>query len=54
MLDAIKHVNNHLLSLISEDENEYFSFDSVCQLDENKEIQSQCFTTEFLNDIKFT
>jgi len=51
-LDAVDHVNEFLLSLVSGDEKEYISSDSVCKSDENSELESEWFTTEFLNDIK--
>jgi len=51
-LDAVEHVNEFLLSLVPGDEKEYISSDTVCQSDANSEIESQWFTTKFLNDIK--
>ncbi|KEH19273.1 PIF1-like helicase [Medicago truncatula] len=52
-LDAIEHVNKFLLSLVPVDEKEYISFDLVCESDENNEVQSEWFTTELLNSMKF-
>jgi ATP-dependent DNA helicase PIF1 len=51
-LEVVDHVNEFLLSLVPGDEKEYISSDSACKSDENSEIQSEWFTTEFLNDIK--
>jgi hypothetical protein len=51
-LEAVDHVNEFLLSLVPGDEKEYISSDSVCKSDDNSEVQSEWFTTEFLNDIK--
>jgi ATP-dependent DNA helicase PIF1 len=53
-LDAVEHVKKFLLSLVPRDEKEYISFDLVCKSDENNEVQSEWFTTEFLNNIKFS
>jgi ATP-dependent DNA helicase PIF1 len=40
--------------LVPGDEKEYTSSDSVCKSDENSEVQSEWFTIEFLNNIKFS
>ena len=53
MLDAVDHIKKFLLSLVSGDKKEYTSSDSVCKSDENSEVQSEWFTTKFLNNIKF-
>jgi len=53
-LDAVEHVNKFLLSLVPGDEKENISFDLVCKSDENSEVQSEWFTTEFLNNAKFS
>ena len=53
-LDAIVHVNEFLLSLVPGDEKEYINSDSVCKSEENSEVQSEWFTTKFLNNIKFS
>jgi len=52
-LDTIEHVNKFLLSLVPGDEKEYINFDLVYKSDENSEVQSEWFTTEFINNIKF-
>jgi len=41
-----------MMSLIPCEEKEYLSSDSVCRLGENSDVQSEGFTTEFLNGIK--
>ena len=38
--------------MFPENEIEYLSSDSVCQSDENNEVEGEWFTTEFLNEIK--
>jgi len=40
--------------MVPGDEKEYINFDLVCKSDENNEVQSEWFTTEFLNNIKFS
>ena len=40
--------------MVPRDEKEYINFDLVCKSDENSEVQSEWFTTEFLNNIKFS
>ncbi|KEH29500.1 PIF1-like helicase [Medicago truncatula] len=52
-LDVVEHVNKFLLSLVQRDEKEYSSSDSVCKSDEHSEVQSEWFTTKFLNNIMF-
>jgi len=41
-----------MMSLIPGEEKEYLSSDSVCRSGENSDVQSEWFTTEFLNGIK--
>ena len=53
-LDAVEHINKFLLSLVPGNEKEYINFDLVCKSGENSEVQSEWFTTEFLNNIKFS
>jgi len=53
-LDTVEHVNKFLLSLVSGGENEYIRSDLVCKSYENSEVQSEWFTTKFLNNIKFS
>ena len=50
--DSVKEVNEFMLSLLSGEEVTYLSSDTPCQSDEQDEIQSEWFTSEFLNDIK--
>jgi len=51
-LDLVEHVNEYMMSLIPGEEKEYLSSDFVCRSDENSDVQSEWFTTEFLNGIK--
>jgi hypothetical protein len=53
-LNAVENINKFLLSLVPGDEKKHISFDLVCKSDENSEVQSEWFTTEFLNNIKFS
>ncbi|KEH35842.1 PIF1-like helicase [Medicago truncatula] len=41
-----------MMSLIPGEEKEYLTSDSVCRSDENSDVQSEWFTTKFLNGIK--
>jgi ATP-dependent DNA helicase PIF1 len=41
-----------MMSLIPCEEKEYLSSNSVCRPGENSDVQSEWFTTEFLNGIK--
>ncbi|KEH28056.1 PIF1-like helicase [Medicago truncatula] len=51
-LDSVEHVNEYMMSLIPGEEKEYLSSDSVCRSGENYDVQSEWFTTKFLNGIK--
>lgn len=51
-LDSVEQVNDYVISSILGDEVEYLSSDSVCQSNEDNDIQGEWFTTEFLNEIK--
>jgi len=51
-LDSVEHVNEYMMSLISGEEKEYLRSDSICRSGENFDVQSEWFTTEFLNGIK--
>jgi len=51
-LDSIEHVNKYMMSLIPGEEKEYLSSDYVCRPGENSDVQSEWFTTKFLNGIK--
>ncbi|KEH36232.1 PIF1-like helicase [Medicago truncatula] len=48
-LDSVEHVNEYMMSLIPGEEKEYLSSDFVCRSGENSDVQSEWFTTEFLN-----
>jgi len=50
-LDSIEHVNEYRMSLIPGEDKEYLSSDSVCRSGENSYVQSEWFTTGFLNGI---
>ncbi|XP_027903668.1 uncharacterized protein LOC114163562 [Vigna unguiculata] len=50
--DSVEQVNDFMLSLIGGEEVTYLSSDTPCQSDEQDEVQSEWFTSEFLNDIK--
>ena len=41
-----------MMSLISDEEKKYLSSDYVCRSGENSDVQSEWFTTEFLNGTK--
>lgn len=51
-LNSVEEVNDYVLGLIPGNVVEYLSSDSVCQSDEDTEIQSDWFTPEFLNEVK--
>jgi ATP-dependent DNA helicase PIF1 len=51
-LDSVEHVNEYMMSLIPCEEKEYLSSDYVFRSGENSDVQSEWFTTEFLNGIK--
>jgi len=51
-LDSIEHVIEYMISLIAGEEREYLSSHSVCRPGKNFDVQSEWFTTEFLNGIK--
>ncbi|CAJ2651910.1 unnamed protein product [Trifolium pratense] len=51
-LEVVEDVNDYVLSLIPREEKTYFSCDTPCKSDEDYEVQSDWFTSEFLNDIK--
>ncbi|KEH19465.1 PIF1-like helicase [Medicago truncatula] len=51
-LDSVEHVNEYMMSLIPGEEKEYLNSDSVCRSGENSDVQSEWFTTKFLNGIK--
>jgi len=52
MLDSVEHVDEYMMSLILGKEKEYLSSDYVCRSGENSDVQSEWFTTKFLNGIK--
>jgi len=51
-IEAVEEVNDFILSLIDGEERTYLSSDTPCQSDEDNNIQSEWFTSKFLNDIK--
>jgi len=51
-LDSIEHVNKFMMPLIPDEKKEYLSSDSVCRSGENSDVQSEWFTTKYLNGIK--
>ena len=51
-IEVVEEVNDFILSLIDGEEKRYLSSDTPCQSDEDNGIQSEWFTSEFLNDIK--
>ncbi|XP_057416082.1 uncharacterized protein LOC130710748 [Lotus japonicus] len=51
-LESVEHVNNFMSSMIPGDEKKYLSFDTTCKSDEDKEIEGDWFTPEFLNEVK--
>jgi len=52
--ECVEQVNEFILSLILGKEVSYLSSDTPCQSDEQENAQVEWFTTEFLNDIKFS
>ena len=50
--DCVEEVNDFMLSLLSGEEIMYLSSDTPCQSDQDEEMQSEWFTSEFLNEIK--
>lgn len=51
-LESVAEVNDFMISQIPGTETEYLSCDTVCQSDEDSDIPSEWFTSEFLNEIK--
>ena len=51
-IEVVEEVNDFILSLIDGEEKMYLSLYTPCQCDEDNDIQSEWFTSEFLNDIK--
>ncbi|MCH79884.1 ATP-dependent DNA helicase PIF1 [Trifolium medium] len=51
-LEVVEQVNDFVLSMIPGEEKHYLSCDTPCKSDEDYEVQSDWFTSEFLNDIK--
>ncbi|MCH79500.1 ATP-dependent DNA helicase PIF1 [Trifolium medium] len=51
-LELVEKVNDYVMSLLSFEEKEYLSCDTVCRCDEDVGIDERWITTEFLNDIK--
>ena len=50
--DYVDAVNGFMLSLLSGEEITYLSSDTPCQSDQDEEMQSEWFTSDFLNEIK--
>ena len=50
--ECVDQVHDFILILIPGEEVTYLSSDSPCQSDQQENAQAECFTTEFLNDIK--
>jgi len=50
--DSVEEVNEFMLSLLGGEEVTYLSSDTSCQYDVQDEVQSEWFTSKFLNDIK--
>jgi ATP-dependent DNA helicase PIF1 len=51
-LEVVQQVNDFVLDIIPGDSKDYLSCDTPCKSDEEHDIQSDWFTSEFLNDIK--
>jgi len=52
--ECVEKVNKFILFLIPGKEVSYLSSDTPCQSDEQENAHAKWFTTEFLNDIKFS
>jgi ATP-dependent DNA helicase PIF1 len=50
-LDVVQEVNDFVLSMIPGDSKDYLSCDTPCNSDVDYDMQSNWFTSEFLNDI---
>ena len=50
--ESVEQVNDFILSLLSAKEITYLSSDTPCQSYEDREIEGEWFTSEFLNEIK--
>ncbi|XP_057425954.1 uncharacterized protein LOC130719345 [Lotus japonicus] len=50
-LECVEKVNYFMLDLLPGNTTEYLSSDNTCKSDEDTKLQSEWFTTEFLNDI---
>jgi len=50
--DSVEEVNEFMLPLLGGEDVTYLSSDKPCQSDVQDEVQSEWFTSEFLNDIK--
>ena len=51
-LEIVERVNDFVLSMIPGDSKTYLSSDTPCKSDEDYQVQSDWFTSEFLNDAK--
>ncbi|XP_025612068.1 uncharacterized protein [Arachis hypogaea] len=52
MLENVEKKNDFVLTIFSEMEKEHLSSNTTYQADENKDVQQEWFTPEFINDIK--
>ena len=52
-LESVEKVNDFVLTIFPGMEKEYLSSNTICQADENEDVQQEWFTPEFLNDIMF-
>lgn len=50
-LEVVQKVNKYVLDLIPGEEKIYLSSDSICRTDESPGINSEWFTTKFMNEI---
>ncbi|XP_057426185.1 uncharacterized protein LOC130719584 [Lotus japonicus] len=51
-LESVEEINNFMLAMIPGEEIEYLSCDTPCKFDEDSGVNTEWFTSEFLNDYK--
>jgi ATP-dependent DNA helicase PIF1 len=51
-LNFVEKVNDHIMSLLPNEDKEFLSCDTICKCDEDVGIDRRWITTEFLNEIK--
>ncbi|XP_073101464.1 uncharacterized protein [Elaeis guineensis] len=51
ILQSVEFVNNYLMSLISDEEKEYLSSDSMCKKFSNSDMNAEIYSSEFFNTI---